>query len=205
MTLEWLNRIALVWSLRHRQKHAREVLDKYGSATEALKYMPNIINTEAIQRAEQEIKFIEQHGITCYFYNDTNYPYRLSQCVDAPLILYGKGNIDVNPKRAVSIVGTRMPSERGKDWCRNLVLDLAQQVEGLSIISGLAYGIDVVASLSQNNLFSTQFHPEKSGKAGLKILKNFIEVALECYFLPNSKMNQLYVYRYPLCLGFPSI
>lgn len=145
MTQEWLNRIALVWSLRHRQKHAREVLDKYGSATEALKYMPNIINTEAIQRAEQEIKFIEQHGITCYFYNDTNYPYRLSQCVDAPLILYGKGNLDVNPKRAVSIVGTRMPSERGKDWCRNLVLDLAQQVEGLSIISGLAYGIDVVA------------------------------------------------------------
>lgn len=38
------------------------------------------------------------------------------------------------------------------------------------------YGIDVVASLSQNNLFSTQFHPEKSGKAGLKILKNFVNI-----------------------------
>ena len=42
------------------------------------------------------------------------------------------------------------------------------------IIAGVCeYGGDVVASLSQNNLFSTQFHPEKSGKAGLKILKNF--------------------------------
>ena len=45
------------------------------------------------------------------------------------------------------------------------------------IIAGVCdYGIDVVASLSQNNLFSTQFHPEKSGKAGLKILKNFVNI-----------------------------
>ena len=42
------------------------------------------------------------------------------------------------------------------------------------IIAGVCeYGGEVVASLSQNNLFSTQFHPEKSGKSGLKILKNF--------------------------------
>jgi glutamine amidotransferase len=45
------------------------------------------------------------------------------------------------------------------------------------VIAGTCdYGIDVVASLSQNNLFSTQFHPEKSGKAGLKILKNFVNI-----------------------------
>ena len=45
------------------------------------------------------------------------------------------------------------------------------------IIAGTCdYGIDVIASLSQNNLFSTQFHPEKSGKAGLKILKNFVNI-----------------------------
>ncbi|MEE1156578.1 MAG: imidazole glycerol phosphate synthase subunit HisH [Methanobrevibacter sp.] len=45
------------------------------------------------------------------------------------------------------------------------------------IIAGVCdYGINVVASLSQNNLFSTQFHPEKSGKAGLKILKNFVNI-----------------------------
>lgn len=46
-----------------------------------------------------------------------------------------------------------------------------------SIIAGVCeYGINVAASLSQNNLFSTQFHPEKSGKAGLKILKNFVNI-----------------------------
>lgn len=47
------------------------------------------------------------------------------------------------------------------------------------IIAGVCdYGGDVVASLSQNKLFSTQFHPEKSGKAGLKILKNFTNLEI---------------------------
>lgn len=48
-----------------------------------------------------------------------------------------------------------------------------------SIIAGVCeYGGDVVASLSENNLFSTQFHPEKSGVAGLKILKNFTNLEI---------------------------
>ncbi|MCQ2971258.1 glutamine amidotransferase [Methanobrevibacter gottschalkii] len=48
-----------------------------------------------------------------------------------------------------------------------------------SIIAGVCeYGGEIVASLSQNNLFSTQFHPEKSGIAGLKILKNFTNLEL---------------------------
>ena len=47
------------------------------------------------------------------------------------------------------------------------------------IIAGVCeYGGDVVASLSENNLFSTQFHPEKSGRAGLKILKNFTNLEI---------------------------
>ncbi|KZX11867.1 imidazole glycerol phosphate synthase subunit HisH [Methanobrevibacter oralis] len=48
------------------------------------------------------------------------------------------------------------------------------------IIAGVCnYGGEIVASLSRNNLFSTQFHPEKSGIAGLKILKNFVNLELE--------------------------
>lgn len=47
------------------------------------------------------------------------------------------------------------------------------------IIVGVCdYGGEIVASLSQNNLFSTQFHPEKSGKAGLKIIKNFTNLEI---------------------------
>lgn len=47
------------------------------------------------------------------------------------------------------------------------------------IIAGVCdYGGEIVVSLSQNNLFSTQFHPEKSGKAGLKIIKNFTNLEI---------------------------
>jgi DNA processing protein len=121
------------------------LLNEYPTATEAVARHPDWLTQEAMTLAEKELAFIEKHGIGLYYYKDANYPYRLAQCVDAPLLLYSKGAVDVNPKHAVSIVGTRMPSERGKDWCRRLVLDLAAKVPDLTIISGLAYGIDVTA------------------------------------------------------------
>lgn len=142
---EWLNRIALTWANRTRLRSVRAMLDQYPSATDLVKHCPNMLTKEALLFAEKELVFIQKHDIKTYFYKDADYPYRLTQCVDAPLLLYAKGNMDLNPKHALSIVGTRMPSERGKDWCRKLVLDLAAKVPDLTIISGLAYGIDVTA------------------------------------------------------------
>lgn len=37
------------------------------------------------------------------------------------------------------------------------------------------YGVEIECAVEQGNLFATQFHPEKSGKAGLKLLKSFLE------------------------------
>jgi DNA processing protein len=145
MQEEWLNRIALTWANKNRQRQIRSLLDQYGSATAVLTHFADLVNQEAIEHAQKELKFIEKHNIGLYFYKDDNYPYRLANCVDAPLMLYTKGNVDMNAKHMLSIVGTRMPSERGKDWCRRFVLDLAAQVPDLTIVSGLAYGIDVIA------------------------------------------------------------
>lgn len=145
MRQEWLNRIALTWANKTRLRGLRQVLDKCGSATEVVRLYPDMVTREAMLFASNELEFIEKHQIKTYFYKDDNYPYRLAQCADAPLMLYAKGNLDVNPKHVVSVVGTRTPSERGKDWCRQLIHDLAAQVPDLTIASGLAYGIDVVA------------------------------------------------------------
>lgn len=145
MQEEWLNRIALTWGNRTRQRQLRHVLDHYATATEAAARHPEMVSIEGIDHAKKELEFIEKHSIGLYYYKDANYPYRLQQCVDAPLLLYAKGNIDVNQQHMVSVVGTRMPSERGKDWCRRFVLDLAKKVPNLTIVSGLAYGIDVAA------------------------------------------------------------
>ena len=50
-----------------------------------------------------------------------------------------------------------------------------------SVISATVnYGLDVVASVRQNNIFGAQFHPEKSQDVGLKVLSNFAEICGVC-------------------------
>jgi DNA processing protein len=142
---EWLNRIALTWANKTRQRQVRTLLEQYGSATDVIAHRCDLVTKEAVDHAQKELEFIDKHNIGLYFYKDDNYPYRLAICVVAPILLYSKGNVNLNAKHMVSVVGTRMPSERGKDWCRRLVLDLAEQVPDLTIVSGLAYGIDIVA------------------------------------------------------------
>ena len=45
-----------------------------------------------------------------------------------------------------------------------------------SLIASAEYGIDVTAAVAKNNVYGCQFHPEKSGDVGLKILKSFCEI-----------------------------
>jgi len=94
----------------------------------------------ALSRAEQELNFVETNNITTLFYTDIEYPRRLKNCVDSPVLLYAKGNMDLNTRRVVSIVGTRRATEYGKELCRQLIEEL-QQYDVL-VVSGLAAGID---------------------------------------------------------------
>jgi imidazole glycerol-phosphate synthase subunit HisH len=43
----------------------------------------------------------------------------------------------------------------------------------LDMVAQTSYGITFASAVSRGNVFATQFHPEKSGRPGLKILKNF--------------------------------
>lgn len=99
----------------------------------------------AHQRAEKELEFIEKHHITCIGYHDEAYPFRLRECDDAPSLLYYRGNAMLNPRRVVSIVGTRKCTDYGRDLCESFVRDLATLCPDTLIVSGLAYGIDVCA------------------------------------------------------------
>lgn len=102
-----------------------------------------ILEQQGFERAEQEIKFIEKYKITPLFFTNEDYPTRLKHCVDAPLILYFKGNAGLNNRKVISIVGTRNATAYGKELCQQLVSDLkAHQV---LVVSGLAYGIDIIA------------------------------------------------------------
>ena len=92
------------------------------------------------ERAEKELQFIERYKIQTFFVTDKLYPARLKNCVDAPLLLYFKGEADLNSSKVISIVGTRKATEYGKELCRQLIDDL--QIHNPLVVSGLAYGID---------------------------------------------------------------
>jgi imidazole glycerol-phosphate synthase subunit HisH len=48
--------------------------------------------------------------------------------------------------------------------------------ENPTVVSGVcSYGVDFAASVEIDNIFATQFHPEKSHKVGLEVLKNFLK------------------------------
>ena len=94
-------------------------------------------------RAEQEMAFIEKHGIQVLCYGDEHYPKRLEECSDAPILLYYMGSADLNPQHVISIVGTRHCTAYGQDIVRRFVADLRQLCPDVLIVSGLAYGIDI--------------------------------------------------------------
>ncbi len=112
----------------------------------------SVINQNIFERAEEEVEFIRKNNITPIFYLDEGYPKRLAHCYDSPVILYFKGNANLNASKMISIVGTREATEYGKRMCEKFISDLAQH--NVSIVSGLAYGIDICAHKSalENNL-----------------------------------------------------
>lgn len=103
----------------------------------------SIVNQNVLWAAEQEVDFIEKHDIQPLFYLDKDYPARLKHYNDSPVLLFYKGDANLNHGRIVSIVGTRKPSIHGITFCEDLVEGL--KAYGVTIVSGLAYGIDVTA------------------------------------------------------------
>lgn len=100
---------------------------------------------DALKRAAAEMEFVTRHKIRVLTPNDDSYPSRLRECDDAPLIIYYKGNADLNRQHIVGIVGTRRCTVYGQDLTRRFVSRLRELCPDVLIVSGLAYGIDICA------------------------------------------------------------
>ncbi|TVR84205.1 MAG: DNA-protecting protein DprA [Saprospirales bacterium] len=101
--------------------------------------------------AEQIYRDETEAGHQVLAYNDPTYPARLRRMADGPIVLYFKGNADLNPGRTVGVVGTRTPSPEGPILASELIKEL--KAYKVTTISGLAMGIDAAchkASLEEN-------------------------------------------------------
>lgn len=141
--------------------NARTLLDAMGSASEVFAHRKDIVSLipdasqrlvaafadadDALRLAEEEMVFIEKKRLKVFTLNDDDYPQRLRECEDAPLVLYYCGSANLNSQHVISIVGTRKCSEYGREVCNNFIADLKRYYPDTLIVSGLAYGIDVCA------------------------------------------------------------
>ncbi len=139
--------------------NAKALLAYCGSASEVFKQkeahllkIPGIGSTwarsivkskDVLLRAEAEIEFIQKYKIEPIFFTDAKYPTRLKYCGDSPVLLYYKGNADLNREKIIGVVGTRRPSDYGKEKTEEFVSEL--KGSNILVLSGLAYGVDVLA------------------------------------------------------------
>ena len=135
--IEHLDNVALLFT---EKKH---VLERISGLSRRI--INEIHSPDVLKRAEKEIRFIEKAHIKPLFITDPVYPNRLKECVDAPVMLYFRGNSDLNAKKIISIVGTRNATAYGRETTDQLVHDIREVFPDSLIVSGLAYGIDITA------------------------------------------------------------
>lgn len=142
--------VGVIWS--------RNLLNMFGSAREVFArreelpaLMPGIPTRivdmldcpQAIDRAGEEMEFALKNDIQCLTIDDPGYPSRLRECNDAPIVLFYKGSSGLNGRRIISMVGTRQATEYGKLLCGRFLRELKGFCPDVTVVSGLAYGIDI--------------------------------------------------------------
>jgi DNA processing protein len=142
--------------------------------------LKNIRNKSVFEKAQKELDFIRSNDINVTFFLEENYPDRLKHCIDAPVLLFSSGNIDLKDKKIISIVGTRQITSYGMEFCKKLIEDLAPLDP--VIVSGFAYGVDIVAhQLAMENNLQTigvvahglnQIYPKTHKKYVAKVEQN---------------------------------
>ena len=101
--------------------------------------------SEPLKRAEVEMDFCRSHDIRVLCLGESDYPKRMEECADAPLVLYYKGNANLNHSRVINIIGTRHCTTYGADFIRRFLHDLKAICPEVLVVSGLAYGVDINA------------------------------------------------------------
>ena len=155
---ELVYRIALTQVQGIGPVKARKLVASCGSAEAVFREKKNILtkipdigqfsaqaiaSADGFHRAEMEAEFIERNGIRTLFFTDEKYPERLLACEDSPILLFAKGEMNLNAPRVISVVGTRKATPYGRAFCEELIRDLVPYKP--LVVSGLAYGIDICA------------------------------------------------------------
>ncbi|MGB8657005.1 MAG: DNA-processing protein DprA [Candidatus Zixiibacteriota bacterium] len=98
------------------------------------------------EKAEEQLRLLDKHAIQIVAFKDESYPQNLLSIYDPPPLLFVRGQIRKEDQKAIAIVGCRFASVYGKRITERIGRELSQR--GITVVSGLARGIDSIAHLS---------------------------------------------------------
>ncbi|MFI3303899.1 MAG: DNA-processing protein DprA [Rikenellaceae bacterium] len=152
--------LALAFTPRVGGRGAAHLIDTFGSTqrifsasvgelVERAELSPaiaeRIASRVAMPEAESEMAYCRRNDIQIIATTDVQYPQLLRQITDPPHVLFAKGELSTLNRSLVSVVGTRNCSPYGVRSCRQIIEQLANKIDDLVIVSGLALGIDAAA------------------------------------------------------------
>lgn len=135
----------------------------------------NILRNRNEAFAERQLETLAQRNERVITYWDSDFPALLKKTPDPPVVLYGNGALSARDKNALAIVGTRAPTQYGKMVAEKLTAELASR--GLTIVSGLARGVDTIAHRTAL----------KNGGRTIAVLGSGLDVM---YPAENAKLSQ---------------
>lgn len=103
-----------------------------------------LLHADTLRAAEMVVKTCKKEDVQIIGISLQEYPNRLRECEDSPLVLFKKGPCSLNSPRALAVVGTRSATAHGQRTTEQFIAQLAEKMQVL-IVSGLAYGIDSAA------------------------------------------------------------
>lgn len=193
---------------------AKEILETFGSASaifetgqrEAVKRYPplagiagRLFSRKTAEAAERDIDWALDHGVDITAATDDDYPQRLKQCPDAPLLLYKRGRCNFSRPRFIAIVGTRASTQYGRRYCEKIIEGLAALAVKPVVVSGMALGIDTHAhtfalryGLDTVAVMATGFdtiYPPSNGQLSEEIVQHGALVTEFAPFTPSYPIN----------------
>lgn len=157
---DFLYLTALALCLRHKGGVARQLLDYYGTARTVMEQDAAVLTqhpgiTPALasalldpalpEEAQRQCEWAAAKNVKMVTLYQPEYPYRLRECADAPVMLFVVGPLDLNQSPVLAVVGTRSATPQGRELCTQLIEGLARTGLAPVIVSGLAFGIDICA------------------------------------------------------------
>ena len=109
----------------------RNLIKIPGIGTGIAKY---ITDRSYLDIAEHEAEYITRNRIRTYFYLDNDYPFRLRQCDDSPVVFFFMGKCDLDAEKILSVVGTRNATPRGREICEKIIGGLSAGHPDLMIV-----------------------------------------------------------------------